>query len=616
MLSSAPVILRALPAFLAVLILGTPGSIRDAHAQDAADVPAYWRTRAERSGYRQTADYDETMRFCRQLEAASRYVKLTSYGLSGQRRELPLVIVSKDRAFTPEQALATGKPVVLIQNGIHAGEIEGKDASLALMRDLTVLGRRAELLDGVILLVLPILSVDGHERRSRWNRINQNGPEEMGWRSTPIGLNLNRDYLKLETPELRALIGGVYTRWWPHLLVDNHTTDGAEYRHDLTYAFNQGPGTPAAVAAWLREAFEGRVVPRLESQGHLTAPYLVFRHGNDPLSGILFEDSRPRYSTGYAPLQCRAGILVETHMHKPYAARVQATYDLMVALLEELTTRPRALVEAVSRAEAEVMARARERDPRRREVVLGTAVADSSVPFRFHGVRTRWETSDLTGATVARYEEAPWDTVVRLYRTLRPALVVRQPVGYLVPQEWTACRDRLDLHGVRYLRLARAWSDTVEVQRIEQWSAAEQSSEGHRPIQVARVALERRLRSFRAGDLWVPLDQRSALVAIHLFEAQAPDGLMYWNAFDTVFEFKEYAEDYVMEPIARRMLAERPELAREFRARVASDSSFARSAQARLDFFYRRSPWADPEQNLHPVARALRAPPADVLTPR
>jgi hypothetical protein len=196
-----------------------------------------------------------------------------------------------------------------------------------------------------------------------------------------------------------------------------------------------------------------------------------------------------------------------------------------------------------------------------------------------------------------------------------PSLTVTQPAGYLVPQEWTTCREHLDLHGVHYRRFAKAWTDTVEVQHVLEWQAATALFEGHHLISVAKVALERRLRTWQPGDLWVPLDQRSAMIAVSLFEAQSPDGLMAWNAFDTVFEKKEYAEDYVIEPIARGMLAADPKLAAEFRARVASDTAFAHSPAARLDFFYRRSKWADPLQDLHPVARALHAPPASVLAP-
>ncbi len=575
--------------------------------------PAHWKTRAEASDYRITADYEETMRFCRRLASASRSIRVTSYGKSGQGRDLPLVIVSKDRAFTPERARATGKPIVLIQNGIHAGEIEGKDACLELMRDMVVLHEHEELLDGVVVLVLPIFSVDAHERRSAYNRINQNGPQEMGWRFTPIGLNLNRDYLKAETPEMRALISRVYTTWWPHLLIDDHTTDGADFRHDLTYGYNHGAGVPAAVDRWLAEAIEGRVVPRTREMGHLTAPYFDFLRGADPTAGVVSMNSTPRFSTGYTPLQCRPSILVETHMLKPYATRVKATYDLLVAVLEEVAARPQSLTGAVAAAEAEVVARGREPDPAKREVVLRTRMGERRDSLEFKGWVTRWEPSEITGASVPRYTSTPWDTLIPLFREVQPALTVRQPVGYLVPQEWKEAVDRLDVHGVAYRRLAAAWRDTVELQRIVEWSAPARSTEGHRAIAVTKVALERRVRRYRAGDVWVPLDQRSAAVAVHLFEAQAPDGLLYWNAFDTVLEPKEYGEDYVMEPIAVKMLRDDPELAKEFSARLAADSAFARSPQARVDFFFRRTPWGDAEQNLHPVARALRAPPEAVL---
>ena len=592
-----------------------PAAARGAPARtDEPVIPPFWRTRAERSGYRQTADYDETVRYCRMLAAGTEWIKLESYGTSGQGRDLPLVIVSKERAFTPEAARATGKPVILIQNGIHAGEIEGKDACLALMRDITVLHTRESLLDHAILLVLPIFSVDAHERHGKYNRINQNGPEEMGWRTTPIGLNLNRDYLKAESPEMRALISRVFTRWWPHLLVDDHTTDGADYRHDVTYAFNHGPGMPAAVDRWLTDSFEGRVVPRLARMGHLPAPYLTFR-GDEPRNGIDFGSSRPRFSTGYAPLQCRPAILVETHMLKSYGARVRATYDLLVALLEDINAHPSDLTDAVAAAETEVIARGQERDPARREVALITKTGDRSVPFAYKGVVARREDSDIAGGPVPRYTAAPWDTIVPLYRDMVPTLTIRQPAGYLVPQEWTVCRDRLDVHGVRYRRFAKGWSDTVEVARVIEWSWAARPDQGHRPVTIGRVANERRVRTYRPGDIWVPLDQRSALIAVHLFEVQAPDGLATWNAFDTVLELKEYGEDYVLEPIARRMLAADSALVREFRAKVAADTAFAHSPAQRLDFFYRRSPWADPEQNLIPVARALRAPPEAVLAP-
>jgi murein tripeptide amidase MpaA len=575
--------------------------------------PYYWRTRAERTDYKLTADYDETLRYCRQLEAGSNWVKLVMYGKSGQGRDLPLLIVSKDRAFTPEAAIASGKPIVLIQNGIHSGEIEGKDACLALVRDLAVLKTHQAFLDQAIVLVIPIFSVDAHERSSRYNRINQNGPEQMGWRATPIGLNLNRDFTKAESPEMRALLTQVFTRWWPHVFVDNHTTDGADYQHDLTYNVNQGPATPAPIRRWMVDAIAGRAHQRLEAMGHLPAPYISFRNWRDPRSGIEGGEAPPRFSNGYPVLHGRAAILTETHMLKPYGSRVRATYDFMVAILEEIAARPRELLDAVAASEAEIIARGREADPARRTVVLTSTTTDSADTFAYKGLAFRWEPSDILGAPVIRYTSTPWDTLLPYWRKLRPRLTVQQPVGYLVPQEWTAVRQWLEVHGVRYQRLARAWRDTVEMARVEQWQASNDLVEGHHPIGIQSVRMERRLRGFRAGDLWVPLDQRGGLVAVHLLEAQAPDGLVRWNVFDTVLMFKEYGEEYVVEPMAREMMAKDPALAKEFRARVAADTAFAKNPFGRSDFFYRRSPYADPEQNLIPVARALRRPPAEVL---
>ena len=576
------------------------------------DVPAYWRTRAERTGFKSTSTYDETMRYMKMLEGGSDWVRIASIGRTGQGRDIPMLIVSKDRAFSPEAARTTGKPVVLVQNGIHAGEIEGKDASLALVRDLAVLHRQSRLLDHVILLVVPMLSPDAHERRSRFNRINQNGPDEMGWRYTPLGLNLNRDYMKVESPEMRALISQVFTRWWPDLLIDNHTSDGADFQSEIGYSFNFGPEVPGPEAEWLTKAFEGRVIPALAALGSRPAPYLDFDRPGDPAGGAELFEAEPRYSNGYAAIQCRPSVLVETHALKSYEVRVRATYNLMAALLGELDARPAALRRAVAASESLVALRPFEPLDRRR-VSLESKPSPRATPTPFQAVRWVREKSEITGASVTRFLPEPIDTLIPVRRDMVSTVDVVVPAGYLVPQEWTTVADHLQLHGVRFQRLSAAWADTVEVPHVIAYRESLGTFEGHHVTTVTQMKLERRWRAWRAGDLWVPCDQPRALVAMELLEAQAPDGLMYWNAFDTVLERKEYAEEYVMEPIAKRMMSDDPALAAEFRARVAADTAFAHSARARLDFFYQRSPWFDPEAGLIPVARALHAPPPSVL---
>jgi murein tripeptide amidase MpaA len=579
-------------------------------------IPRIWLTRAERTLWKQTSDYDEMMRMCRSFEAGSRWVKLEIIGRSGQGRDIPMIILSKDRAFTPDAARALGKPVVLIQNGIHAGEIEGKDASGMLLRDIAVLHKYDALLDSLTLLVIPVFSVDAAERRSHWNRINQNGPDEMGWRHTPIGLNLNRDYTKLDAPEMRALIGTVYTRWWPELLVDNHTTDGADYRYDITYATNHGAGVPPSLDRWYADAIEKGMVERLAERGHLVSPYLDYKTGNDPRGGIEYNNSLPRFSTGYPPLQSRAALLVETHMLKPYGARVKATYDLMLSVLGEIHDHPRALMDAVRDAEAAAVARAQSKDPAKRTLVLATALSDKGVPVPFKGVQTTWTFSDITGNQVPHYSNVPWDTTVMMYRESIPQLSVRLPEGgYVVPQEFTDVLDRIALHGIRTRRLARAWSDTVEMTRVTGHTVAAEPYEGRANVKVTAVSMERRLRSFRAGDVWVPLDQRGGALAATLLEAQSPDGFMAWGFFLTVFQKKEYGADYIVEPMARAMMDHDPKLAADFRAKLQSDTAFAKDSNARSDWFFRRSPWRDLEQDLHPIARALHPVPESFLVP-
>jgi len=580
-----------------------------------AEVPVFWQTRPERTKYRFTANYDETVEYLKRLATVSPFLRVQSYGTSPQGRDLVLVVAARDRAFTPELALASGKPIVLVQCGIHSGEIEGKDAMLALLRDIALGGPQQAVLDHCILLVVPMISPDAHERTGRYNRINQNGPELMGWRTTAVGLNLNRDYMKAEAAEMRAFLANVFTRWWPHVLVDTHTTDGADYRYDVTWGVNTGPTVPGDVGRWIETAFEGRVIPALERMGHLAAPYIMFRDWSDLRSGLWGGETPPRFSTGYPTLQCRPAILVETHMLKPYEVRVRATYDLVSALLAELCARPGELTGVVAGAEAEVIARGRETDPAKRRVVLSARPSGDSTRFAYKGLRPVWRPSDIAGAPVVGYTNAPWDTLLPRWAAVAPGRTVIQPAGYVVPQEWTKVADVLAVHGIRTRRFARAWTDTVEQARVVEWSAAREPHEGHYALDVRRVEPVRRPRTFRPGDVWVPLDQRSALVAVHLLEAQAPDALLRWNFFDTVLERKEYGEAYVLEPLARKMMQDDPALAKEFRAKVAADSAFAASPHERLDFFFLRSPWADPEQALVPVARALRAPPEVVLAP-
>lgn len=323
-----------------------PGRVAAEGAVLAA--PDEWMTPAERFEFRATPTYDETLAFLRRLEKRLPQMKLEFYGDSASGRPMPVVILSAERAFTPAAAQALAKPVVLLLNAIHAGEIDGKDAALMLLRDVA-LGRRRDLLEATTLLIVPIYNVDGHERVSPWNRPNQDGPDfGMGFRTTADGHDLNRDFLKLQTPEARQLVRLV-NAWQPHLVVDSHVTNGVDLDWVITWAIPEAPLLAPPVDRWLQQNFPP-VLAEVESAGHRQGPYVSLIDGKDPAQGFETLVYEPRFSTGYFPLRHRPVVLLESHSHKPYRARVLATRDFLAAIVLQTGRAGTALKSAIAEA--------------------------------------------------------------------------------------------------------------------------------------------------------------------------------------------------------------------------------------------------------------------------
>ena len=553
-------------------------------------------TRAEKTNFVETPRYEETLDYCRRLEKESPWIRVTSFGRSPQGRDLILVIASKERAFDPAAAAKTGKPVILIQAGIHAGEIDGKDAGMMLLRDVAVTRQRAALLDHAIILFMPIYNVDGHERFGRYNRINQNGPREMGWRVTSRNLNLNRDYMKADAVETRAWLK-LFTSWWPDLVIDCHVTDGADYRYDVTYFAETGPNAPPSIAAWTRTAVDQHVAPALEAAGHPVSSYIFLKEDTDPAAGLATYPPTPRFSTSYTVLQNRAAFLIETHMLKDYRTRVIGTYDTLRALLEEVNRDPEALRTAVRAADVGAAGRG--------PVALTFRVTDKTRLFKFRGIEYQRELSEISGAMRIIYGTRPLDLDLTAIDTVAPAVTVEKPVAYIVPPQWTEAIEVLATHGLKLQRLTAPVTGTFDLYRLTDpnWAAA--PFEGRHQVTFKTARLKGIQRTWPAGSIVVPLDQRSSTVAAHLLEPQGPDSFVSWGFFDSIFEQKEYAEGYTLEALARKMLEADPKLGEEFETKVRTDREFAASARARLNFFYERSPYWDQSLNVYPIARIV-----------
>ncbi|HEX5124435.1 MAG TPA: M14 family metallopeptidase, partial [Rhodanobacteraceae bacterium] len=553
-----------MPAFAPLLALALAASTADPAPHAAM---SDWITPAERSHFTTTPSYADTRAYLQRLaDASPKTIHLTRFGVSPEGRDLMLVVTSKDGAFTPEAARASGKDIVMVQSGIHAGEIEGKDAALMLLRDMSVDKKHAKLLDHAILVWLPIFNVDGHENSNPYNRINQNGPDAMGFRATAQNLNLNRDYVKADAPEMRDWLK-MFDAWLPDLFMDIHTTDGADYQYDLTWYMEEwGPLDPA-VKAWQDAAFKQGIFPAYDRMGHMQAPYLDLVDHRDITKGIDNFGSGPRFSTGYVALRNRAALLVETHMLKSYEVRVRATYDLVVATLEYVNAHAGTLRKAVTQADTDTISRAAGR-----ELPILFKDSGQSVPFTLKGYAFRQEKSDISGDTWVAYDpHTPKTYEIPFYRDLVASESVRLPAAYAIPPQWTQVIDKLAEHGIRTERLSRTVA--VEAERYEMTKPvwAEKPFEGRHMLRDLTIAARSANVELPAGTVIVPLDQPAANVVANLLEPRAPDSLVRWGFLDAVFEQKESPDARVAETLSRAMLAKDPALKAEFDAKVAAD---------------------------------------------
>jgi hypothetical protein len=560
-------------------------------------------TVSERSGFLETGRYEEVTALCdafaRQYPKA---VRCTTFGTTPEGRPMKALVASTSGALTPEQAQRRGLPVVLIQGGIHAGEIDGKDAGFLALRDVLEGKAAAGALDRLVWVFVPVFNVDGHERFGAWNRPNQRGPKEMGWRTTAQNYNLNRDYLKADTPEMQAMLQLVQ-RWDPLVTVDLHATNGAQFEHDISIQVEPVHAGDAGLrTAGL--ALRTGVIDDLTKQGSLPLPYYPsFVVQDDPTSG--FEDSvpPPRFSHGYYLLRNRIAMLVETHSWKEYPVRVRITRNTVVSVLEHVARDGAAWQAAAKQADVASARLGGQQEP------LTYVAAPTARTVDFRGYAYTRTTSDVSGASMTRYDETtPQIWKVPLKDDIRPGIVVAAPkAGYLVPAAdaaWVA--TVLKTHGVEYRLLGKPWQGDADAFRATKASFGAGSVETHQRLTV-EGGWQRAAGSVPTGSLFVPIAQPKSRLVMALLEPLAPDSLLAWGRFNNAFERKEYMEDYVAETVAREMLRD-PAVKAEFERKLREDKGFAADPNARLEFFYRRHPSWDERYQLYPLLRVDAAP--------
>ena len=555
----------------------------------------------EKSGYKKTPRYAETIEYCKKLAAASPFIRYTTFGVSPQGRDLPLLIVDKNARFTSSDVRKTDNVVFMIQAGIHSGEIDGKDAGFTLLRDIISYKDFFKLIDHVTILFIPIFNVDGHERFSAYSRANQNGPEEMGWRVTAQNYNLNRDYLKVDATEMQAWLK-LYNEWLPEFFADCHVTDGADYQYTITYKIDQHGLLDPELIQWVQNAYLPPLKKSMANDNFPLIEYVWFKESHKVESGMLTWAAPPRFSDGYTAIQNRPGLLIETHMFKDYKSRVDATYSILKHSLEILNQEflnLRSKISAVDKKTARPEFRVK-------PLALTYKMSDRPEYIDFLGYEYDVIKSDLTGGDWFRYHPNKLKTYrVPFYNKMEPVIKVQLPDAYIVPVEWTDVIERIELHGIKYLTLKDEKDLLVSTYKFTnpKWSA--ESYEGHQTVKFELTPIEVS-RTFFPGSIVIDMNQRTAKVIANILEPQAADSYVYWGFFNTIFERKEYVESYVMEERARMMLAGDPELMHEFETKMQNDSSFANNSSAILMWFYEKSPYWDEFKDVYPVGRIFK----------
>jgi len=538
---------------------------------------------AETSQWTRTGRYEETLTLCRDFSIAYQGVRCEVLGTTLEGR--PIVALAIRRR--------ADAPVILIQAGIHAGEIEGKDAGFRFLRDVLDGKVAPGALDAVSIVFIPVINPDGHERFGPNHRPNQRGPEEMGFRTNAARLNLNRDYVKADSLEIQAALRVVRERD-PVLLVDLHTTDGAQFEHDISaITAPLAPRTDGLEEA--ATALSETLQKRLTELGHLPVEfYPSFVDDNNPHSGFAKGEAPARFSNWYMATRSRLGVLVETHSWRTYRERELSTYHTLQAILEEATRSAPAWREVTRAADVADTRLAGT------EVTLTWQNGDGNHDIAFRGYAYEKRLSEITGGTWLVYDEkTPEIWTVPLYDELVPGITIKVPTGgYIVDGGFAAAaRSVLDAHGITYDNVDET-SQAVEVFRASKVTFAP-PYEGRTRAQV-EGAWAAETRTLARGAIFVPITQPHARLILHLFEPVLPDSLVAWGLFNAAFERKEYIEPYVMETAAREMLAD-PALRAAWEATL--DANPELSTDQRLEWFARRHPSWDERVNLVPVYR-------------
>ena len=549
----------------------------------------------ERGNQNQTTQWNACIAFYEKLAADFPSVlHLFEIGVTDNGLPLHAGVVSSDGAHDRAQIKASGRPVFFNNNGIHPGEPEGIDACMALVRDFCTQPERLAALGKTVFLFIPVYNVDGCLNRQSTSRVNQLGPEEFGFRANGRNLDLNRDFIKCDSLAAQAF-NQFFTAWDPDVMVDTHTSNGADYQYTMTLINTQTDKLGGGLGSFLRDTILPDIYRAMAARGWPTCPY-VNPVRTTPDDGIEDFLEIPRFSTGYAALHHCIGFMPETHMLKPFADRyasMRALVEVVLAFTVDHAEQIQALRHAARQA-----ASAQQRWP-----VLWAPDTTRPSAFKFKGYAAVYRPSLLGDYSRLAYDRnQPWERDIPWFNRCTVALEVATPQCYLIPQAWREVIDRLQWNGVVLRRLEVDQSLQAQVYRVGTLQSRVNTYEGHMFHDNVELTVHTETIHARSGDVLVDLAQPQARYAVETLEPQAHDSFFRWGFFNSVLEKKEAYSDYVFEDTALEMLQEEHALRALFEAWKQACPEGVANQTAVLDFIFANGKrFHEPEWRRYPV---------------
>jgi hypothetical protein len=555
-------------------------------------------TRFETSGGNESPTYPEIITWWKKLATAYPTIKMMEMGPTDSGYPLHLILVSTSKSFDLVKARQQKKTILFINNGIHPGEPDGIDATMLLVREM-VQGKY-KLPSNIVFAFIPVYNIGGALNRSTNYRIDQNGPVEKGFRGNAQNLDLNRDFIKMDSKNAMTF-AKIFHYLDPDVFVDNHVSNGADYQHVMTLLTSQHNKLGGTMGEYMNKTFEPALYSLMKTKGFDLVPY-VNHFGDTPDKGWPeFYDS-PRYGSGYGTLWNTFSFVPETHMLKPYQQRVEATKALMESFIEFAAQHGKTIREL-------------------RDQTAKVQQAQKEVPLAWQLDRSQWseiifkgyeatrKPSEVSGLPRLFYDRnKPYEKRIPFYNHYRDSLFIERPQAYIIPQGWWKVIERLQANNIQMQRLQNDTMFFVETYQVESYQSTPRPYEGHHLNRQVQVSKTVKKVSFRKGDYYIPLSQRGSRFLMEVLEPQADDSYFAWNFFDPILGQKEGFSDYVFEETAAAFLKANPSAKQKLEERKLTDSAFAKSAAAQLNYVYQLSPYYEPSHNRYPVYRVPATP--------